>query len=78
MWGCFPTPEMQTPPLPPPLKSGHLDIEDAQCTKKLWAQDFISHHITFGLALIFCMNEFFRAIPSIRDVTDSVYIFCGT
>ena len=31
-YGCFPTTDMQTPP---PLRSGHLDIKDAQYANKM-------------------------------------------
>ena len=53
--GCFPTKDMQTLPHPPsevtphtqnghPLRSGHLDIKDAQCAE---TKDVLkkSHHI---------------------------------
>ena len=39
----FPNSDMQT--LPPHLGSGHLDIKDAQCDKKLMSVKF---HIAFG------------------------------
>ena len=39
----IPSKDMQTPPHPPLLRSGHFDIKDAQC-----AENFISHHIAFG------------------------------
>ena len=29
-WGCFPTTDMQTPP----LRSDHFDTKNAQCAKK--------------------------------------------
>ena len=31
-----------------PLRSGHLDIKDAQCAKKIMGVNLMSHHIAFG------------------------------